>query len=219
MKKLNLSLCERLLGCLTMRIFTLLTILATFLQTGCYQVIGTRVVRLDDVSIGPKGEVVVLAVIEYRKRYPLWNFSGWGPGVPKISGRKARILTYNLNSKEIKERAAIKFPGSWDHSISIRLHIFDNNGGLYFILKGCPKSNQNCNYKKYYHLYKDGEISEIKSLPTVTKRINQVAVLEYDNANNVFKVKIGTRNKNGTIKTWKYVLLFHANGNFIPLAN
>ncbi len=182
--------------------------------------VGTRSTRLGDVTVRSDGNVLAVATIEYRKHYPLWNFSGWGTGVPKLSGKKTRIFIYDLKKDIIEEKATVRFPKAWNQAIKVRLYTFDDNGGLYLILTGCPTSDQNCDNRKYYYVSASGTVDETDQLPTPGGQYasgpnKKVATVEFDGK--ISRIKIGTLIGKGSHREWEYVLSYDGKTGFTPL--
>jgi len=184
-----------------------------FLISGCYQWQGEFNTRITGLRLKLGGDVVAIGIVEHYSRYPLFNMSGWGRGVPKVHGRKGRVYFYNIKEQKIEEKVSIKFPKEWDAGDHvIALHVWKGEG-IYFKLAGCPKMNQNCNEAEHYHLLSNGKIDQVKEFPRVTKEYSKS--LLGDSAYQTYNNEVLTINV-GHSGAWEPILIYK-NHNLLPV--
>ena len=128
--------------------------------------------RITANEAGPKCDRVVIGVTRYYLNYPfLAGMSGWGRGVPTVHDMTGEIYLYSTDTSKLKRIASIKAPSRWKDD-TVRFSIYPRilpNNELIFMLRGCPKDNQNCDEASYYHLTQNGKYSEMNNWPDASK--------------------------------------------------
>lgn len=123
-------------------------------------------------AAGPQCGLVAVGVSRYFLSYPVLGALGiWSPGVPAVHDLTGEIYVYHADTRELQRVVSIKAPSRWKDDTT-RFSIYPRilpNKELVFMLRGCPKDNQNCQEARYFRVAMDGKQSEMTNWPEVSQ--------------------------------------------------
>lgn len=126
--------------------------------------------RITGDAAGPDCNLVAVAVTRMKLSYPIFSgLSGWSRGVPTISQQAADLFLFRPSSGTLTLAVTVKVPHRWANSsrYSMQPRILPDRTVL-FMLRGCPKSNDQCNESKFYRLTSTDDYVEIPNWPDFT---------------------------------------------------
>jgi len=120
-------------------------------------------------AAGPRCDVVAVAVVRMTLRYPLLGGFGWSRGVPTITSNSADLYVYRAASRTLTRAARVEAPRRWRDSSRYAMHPrVLPDGSVIFLLRGCPKGDDNCTEARYFRLQDKGGPAELPAWPEVS---------------------------------------------------
>ena len=143
------------------------------ITTGCYGRSETDV-RIERSEAKLHCSMVAASVMKKNYQYPLWEFSGWSRGIPRISNQRAEIYFYDLTTHVLQRKAVIKPPAGFEVQFNVTLGWWDQDG-LYLVYSGCPKNTRDSNCKlkyAYKKLLDTGRIISVEQMLQPTQEVS-----------------------------------------------